>query len=512
MKRFYMILMAMLAGICLAGCYDDKGDYDYDWISTASTTFEDSYTYTYGDALVFRPKIIFRNKENGNTDYAYEDSYKDDEYSYYWIARHYDKDFGRIVSDTIGRERNLNYIIRLEPETYLVEYQVCNKTNDIKWLGKFTLKVTLSAPEGWLFLEDNNGSAELSIYAYMGDGSMHIEKGMLAKSGIPAASLVGPRQVVATYQNQVGNGVWILTDKFTGYLNVKAGHKWTSRQVVQNHLVESVPTDFVFKRMQKMMFYTLFGFSDDGLRVSRYPGMLYTGDLMPTGEERFDLSPYLAATGNEAQTKQVLAFDDTHKCFKFLDISGDFTWMQADETFPVGYDLKLMEEVGASGSRKIYCLLNKDGAVYQQIASSSTQVEGTIKRLSNSEAFLNAEQRVYHKTTFLPYYLYGGKLYVNRDVDDDREVKYYDFSDIEEEVALEGNITYITALNFNDLDLFKHWQNFVSYLVVATELEDGTGKVYFLTPKSANAHIMYISDVVDTDHKVIGIDYQRPDI
>lgn len=524
MRKFYEMSFALLIVWALVGCYDDKGDYDYNWvISAAVSNFEDSYTYRTGDTLVLKPDIRFMKQEGMKGEVASDDIFSEDEYAYYWIAQHYNRDKGVIISDTIGRERNLNYIVDLTPQDYTVIYQICNLTAGIKWLSHFDLSVTVSAPEGWLLLEDKEGMAELSIYARMGDSTMRMVRNVLANSGIPASSLTGPRQVFATYQTQVGNGVWILTDRFTGYLNVKAGHQWSARQIVQNHMVETPGSDFVFTKMIGLMYHTVFGFSDDGLRVARYPGMLYTGDLLPVGEHRFEVAPYLATMGNEMQTKQVLGFDKTHQCFKLLDISGNYNWTEADQKFPVGYDLMNMSLVGESGAQKIRCLLTKDESVYELVASSATAVEQGARRISSSEKFLNAEQCVYHHFLQFPYYLYQGKLYVNRAVDDDKEVEYYIVSQAEDEpkavgqlvkTELEGSIVYINTVFFSDLNMtqYGHRRSFMNYLLVTTELPDGTGRVYFLTPAQANAHRLTITDMVETEHKVISIDYQRPGI
>lgn len=520
MKELYFIASMLLLLIGLGSCSEDKGNYDYDWISEAGVSLGSvSNTFQVGDPLVLRPTVSFTKK--GEEEAAVEDVFSEDEYEYFWIAKRYVKAQGRIVNDTIGRERNLNYIIALTPDEYMVEYQICNKSREIKWLSKFEIKVTLSAPEGWLLLEDKNGQAELSIYARLGDGSMHMVRNMLANSGIPASALAGPRQVFGTYQNQVGQGVWILTDHFTGYLNVKEGHKWNENQAIRRFLVESVEPDFTFNRMIGLMFYTVFGFSDDGLRVSRYPGMFYTGELL---NDRFVLAPYACATGDEIQTKQILFFDKGNKKFKILDVSGNFTWADADTQFPQGYDLMLMQTVGDLGAQKICCLLKKDGGVHEVIASSSTQVEKQVNLISNSEHFLNAEQIVYHMFQRLPYYLSDNKLYVYQgEVLGDREVEFWRFPEEGEEVEedatqvkteLEGRITYIKTQMFNDINMteYMYRRGFMNYLVVATELPDGTGKVYFLTPEQENAYKLTISDVVTTDHKVVSIDYQRPEI
>lgn len=520
MKELYFIASMLLLLIGLGSCSEDKGNYDYDWVSEASVSFGDvSKVFQVGDPLVLRPTVIFMKK--GEEESAVEDVFSEDEYEYFWIAKRYVKAQGRIVNDTIGRERNLNYIIDLTPDEYMVEYQIYNKSQELKWLSKFEIKVTLSAPEGWLLLEDNNGQAELSIYARLGDGSMHMVRDMLSTSGIPASALAGPRQVFGTYQNQVGQGVWILTDHFTGYLNVKEGHKWNENQVIRRFLVESVEEDFTFTQMVGVMFYTIFGFSEDGLRISRYPGMFYTGDVL---NDRFELAPYACAIGNEMQTKQILFFDKTHNKFKVLDISGNFTWADADTKFPQGYDLMYMQTVGEVGAQKIYCLLKKDDGVHEVIATSSTVVENQAKLISNSEHFLNAEQITYHMFQRLPYYLSDNKLYVYQgEVLGDREVEFWRAPKEDEEVEdgatqlpteLEGRITYIKTQMFNDINMteYMYRRGFMNYLVVATELPDGTGKVYFLTPEQENAYKLTISDVVTTDHKVVSIDYQRPEI
>lgn len=522
MKKYCNIAIALWCMICLISCADDQGNYDYDWITSVQVTgFDGPYTFAVGDAMVLRPNLWFGKQVGDEIEYANEDLYKNDTYSYCWIAKRYDG--SGISSDTIGRERNLNYIVNLVPNQYFVEYHAVNETRDITWSANFKLTVTLSAPEGWLLLEDNNGMAELSVYARKGDGTMHLIKNVLTTSGIPASAMPGPRQVFGTYQTQVGNGVWVMTDHFTGYLNVKEGHRWNSHQIVQNFMVESPGDDFVFTKMVGVMYWTTVGFAEDGVRVACWPGMMFTGDLLPMGKDRFQVAPYVGALGNEVQNKQLLFYDVTNKMFRILDLTGSYAWTASDEKFPKGYDMKLMEVVGETTVSRIRCLLTKDNAVYEVIASSTSQVEQTVHQISTSEKFVNAEQCVYQKYTQRPYYLYDSKLYVNRQPGDDQEVEYYRTPEGGEEVdpelnlvktELEGKISYINSVVFSDLHMSENAYRkvFMNYLVVVTEMPDGTGKVYFLTPSLSNAQRLTISDVVDTEHKVVNVAYQRPDI
>lgn len=505
MKRFYMIILTLLTVIGLGSCYEDKGNYDYDWVASAQVlNFEESYTYTVGDAMTLRPDLVFQKQDGMEIHVAAEDRFDDTEYEYYWIAIRYDNNQQRFFRDTIGRERNLNYIVNLPAEKYLVEYHVYNKEHDLRWISKFDLKVTLSAPEGWLLLEDKDGIAELSIYAVMGDGSLRMVHNVLSASGIPEDMLAGPRQVFATYQNNKGSGVWILTDQFTGYLDVKARHQWTSMQNLSNYMLDR---NVIFDKILNVGFYTVFGFAGDQLYLSRFPGILFTENLLH-GKD-FKLAPYIAAVVNNALINQVLVFDKTNKCFKFIDVSGTFSFTDADDSFPKGYDLMLMSVVGSVGMQKIYCLLKDNKAVYQMEASSPTIVESPATQVSTSEQFLNAEQCVFHQETGIPFYLYQGKLYVNRPVIGDQEVKFYQSG---VQVDLPGTINYITSVAFSNIEGHEHWDEFSKYLVVATELPDGRGRVYFLTPETANAQKLIISDIVETPHKVISIAYQRPDI
>ena len=82
------------------------------------------------------------------------------------------------------------------------------------------------------------------------------------------------------------------------------------------------------------------------------------------------------------------------------------------------------------------------------------------------------------------------------------------------EVEMQAKLISIKAQIFSDLMLsgYEYRRSFMNYLVVATELPDGTGKVYFLTPEQANAHKLTITDEVVTDHRVVSIDYQRSNI
>ncbi|MGL5682249.1 MAG: PKD-like family lipoprotein [Marinifilaceae bacterium] len=535
MEKAFKIIIGLFLVCTLYSCYEDQGNYNYNWISSVvSSNIDQKYIFTYGDTMRITPNLSYITNSTGEMALVDSVDTQNNVYEYSWVAKRYDRDLEMIVIDTLSLKKDLEYVVALAPETYFMEYAVRNVTQDLSWITKFSLTVTLSAPEGWLILEDNGGYADLSIYARQGfTAKMKMVTNVLAESGIPQSALKGPRSVFSTYQTQVGKGVWLMTDNFTGYLDVKAGHKWTPRQTAYNHLAEDGEESFVFTRMLNVMYYTVFGFTNNELRVARYPGMLYTGDLV---NNQFEISPYLATIGTEHNMTQVLGFDNTNKCFKILNLNGNFNWGDADSNFPKGYDLDYMDIVGESNAQKICCLLSdkEAGKVYQVTATSTSNVDQKLTHISSSEKFVNAEQRIYHKFSFLPYYLYDGVLYTNRMAFDDQEVQFFvqvkndedddntdededkeeDKETIMEQMNLEGRITYIGSQFFPDLHLSDNAYRriYMDLIIVATELEDGSGRVYFFTPKSSNAQQLLLYDSVETKNKVVSIYYQLPSI
>lgn len=479
-----------------ASCYDDQGNYDYNWITEVEVDKLPDRVEVVGDILNIQPTLTFINKE--------EKQSTTEDYSYLWIA------VTRNSRDTIGRELNLNYRITLAPGTYQVEFQACDLHNDVSWMQKFSLKVMVELPEGWLFLQDKADQAELAFYARMNDGKMKLKEDMLHVAGIPEAQLEGPRQVFYMNSSMLqGVGIWTVTDKMAGYLDNDNGYLWNSSQLLRNYVTNSVDESFtVDKIMSDGSWYQKFMFSQGGKEIwfSRYAYLVFTNSPCVFKNEAFEVAPYVLGQQNAESS---LFFDRTHKCFMGFRV-GSASWYQL-QGFPIGKDLIYMEGIGEMTNRQGFILLKDDAEhVYEyQVALDKLTLISDPENNNDWGVLPNlarAEQCVYHQTEEVPYYLRNNTLYVVRNRQEFGVTFYKTGSS--ENIGLEGEITLLYTKHFSDQHLYPYLGDFYKMLIVATKLSDGSGQVYFLTPDQGNAHRLRIDDVVKVKYPVIGMDYK----
>lgn len=169
MKIFHYTII-LLAILIAGSCSKDLGNYEYKDINELSITGVNStYNMRKGyDTLRINPKIN-ASMDEGDTS----------RYDYYWILSK-----GVRLTDTIGRKKQLNYPVLLNPANYPLFYKVVDKKTGVVWRANSTLNVSTPVARGLLIIgEDEQGYAEAEMLAMLND-TLHI-KHILSKSGLP---------------------------------------------------------------------------------------------------------------------------------------------------------------------------------------------------------------------------------------------------------------------------------------------------------------------------------------
>ncbi|MEG1664071.1 MAG: PKD-like family lipoprotein [Mucinivorans sp.] len=499
-KNLIKIVSIIVLALSLNSCYKDLGNYDYNWIDRVVVYgMGDKYSVMRGDSL----KIAMEVYASKTT--TEELTELGEGYSYAWIALTNSYLIPNPIADTISREKDLGKEISLNKGEYVLEFVVRDNINNLEWKYKSALSVTLSILEGWLFMEkDAQGYADLDILSRNTDGEYRMYNHMLSSTTLTKEQRGGARSVCfLNGQLNKGKGIWFLTDNITGYLDVETGHLFDKKQVMGNFMTEQTPDNYTIKKMIQLPLNNVFVFTDNNdMRFSTQAILLLSDELCYYRGEKFDISPVVGATF-AFTASQFLCYDNTNK--RFLLFRSNYNWTTLPN-LPKGKELINMSSLGASMSETAYALLKDDAGMYEIVLNPNDgSVVSPMKLMGSGPNLMNAEFYAYHQSSYVLYYSHQSKLFVNRS---GVETPVSLTTSEGKSINLEGEITCLFTRNFGNTHIYPHLIEYLNYLVVATKLPDGTGKVYFLTPEYGNAHKMTVTRETPTPNPIISIDYQ----
>ena len=309
MLIYKISLILALVSIFLAGCYDDKGNYEYHDINrmTLKHSFFDSTLQmsSYADTLRIEPEV------SGTMIDAPEN------YEYEWnIIRSFLED-ANAQAQFLGNEKSLVYPIALPAGTYTVYCKVFDKTTKLTAFANFYLKLVTQFSSGWLVCgEGDEGMTQLDMVSIVGKDTT-ILKNILVNThldlGKPVRVQVPPLRFGAL------NNILLSTDKGTFQLYpdnlqpTEGSHlKWTFYNV--NSAGKCVMTDFaqVMGYCRAMIidgrfFYAnIYGSQSCNLDL---PTNHYSGsdELFPIGES--------LGTGLKENSQTIVLYNKTKGCF-----------------------------------------------------------------------------------------------------------------------------------------------------------------------------------------------------
>lgn len=168
--KIYHYTLILLSLLFLGSCSKDLGTYEYHDVNELKINgIAGNYTLRRTlDTLRLNPVIAATMDDNDQN-----------RYSYAWILKS-----GTLTFDTIGREKNLDYPITLNPGAYSIYYRVLDKKTGIKGISNITLNVSTAYSRGLLIMgEDEQGYAEAEMLSMLND-TIHF-KHILSESGLP---------------------------------------------------------------------------------------------------------------------------------------------------------------------------------------------------------------------------------------------------------------------------------------------------------------------------------------
>lgn len=141
MKRLFIYIVTVMA-LFIAGCYEDKGNYDYDTVPQVSVSgIEKSYDFYVGSQETITPTETWTNG-------------KPDKVSYAW----------RINNKVVCEEESLNFVVGDLPVKagLYAEFTITNEDLGVEYINRFNVSVYSTYYSGWMLLADKGNVSELS--------------------------------------------------------------------------------------------------------------------------------------------------------------------------------------------------------------------------------------------------------------------------------------------------------------------------------------------------------------
>ena len=220
MKNIFSYIGCFFTLFCLAACVEDEGNYDYmdkqDVLPIEITGLDKSITAKQGETLRLSPTVV---NDDGSS------------YSYQWFVTEAITAGALPKRYYISEEKDLNYDVKLEPNSYLMNFMVTDKKRGIYKRYEINLTVTASPTDkGWYVLKNEGDETDFDYIA--GDGTHYrdllLAGGQRVKGNAVDMAYQDGRYYHLVYDEQ-GNAktlvnqsvFYILTDKDSRTYNSK---------------------------------------------------------------------------------------------------------------------------------------------------------------------------------------------------------------------------------------------------------------------------------------------------
>lgn len=203
--KIYYYIQTTLCLILASACSKDLGNYEYHDINELGIQgVSDNYAVrTELDTLRITPIISATIDESDPS-----------RYNYIWILRRTSP--LPIIVDTIGRDKDLEYPVILDPTPYDLFYRVLDKKTGVTWVANTKITVGTAYSRGLLIMgEDEQGFAEAEMLSMLPD-TLHM-KNILSNSGLPP--LRDPVSFMHTGGPENYMKLWAMTKTGSYYLN-----------------------------------------------------------------------------------------------------------------------------------------------------------------------------------------------------------------------------------------------------------------------------------------------------
>lgn len=149
MLKHIKLLCCISLGIAMAGCYKDKGNYDYIDINEVSIT-SDSSAIVVLQQDTLRINVQLKQSMPDAAGLTYE-----------WVF--YAANGTPLERRQLGTGKNLTAMISEKPGNYNLDYFVTDKKTGVSFQKRFSISVESAFGEGWMVLEENGGTTDIGL-------------------------------------------------------------------------------------------------------------------------------------------------------------------------------------------------------------------------------------------------------------------------------------------------------------------------------------------------------------
>lgn len=496
MKQIYKLLSGFLLITCVIACYDDKGNYDYNWIQDIDLTdvLKDT-TIKRGNVLHIAVDLQKEILDSENE----TESANPEAYAYEWLVL---ENGSTLTEDMVlSTEKDLNDTIWLAAGTYQVNYTVVEKASGIAWISYFDLTVVNDYTGGHIFLtEDAEQNVEMEIWANTTeDGQVH-ETGILARSGFPYTT--GGANCVAYFASEysIPQSVWIATGENTGFLNMP-DFTWEETNTIGMYMLVQQEENYEVKNIVSLgsARVKIFFCASGDILAMHYNRNFLNTTFTYVDVVHFEADPYFG--GNrygsifyDRTNKRIVSYEWASPAFGTVNAS---CYITSTESALEGYDLVCMQD-RSNAVNTIVVVKDSEGNYYvcnyEIRDNNSGNSEGYIVDQYEIEGDLstleNASYTAIERSNGFFYWAYNNQLYVS----------YHPSTNVSECVAVtlqdsEGNPITLTdeivSLNAYNNDLY-----------IATYSEENKGKVYLASSSSSDSRLLTVTETFETNNPV----------
>ncbi len=408
--------------LLLHSCHKDLGNYDYKEINEIeiSDIPDQINVLSNVDTLVIKPKVVSKtegeiasNNEHYQFTYAISGELETGEMNYHAIDSTYPKD--------------LNYVIKLEPKVYDINFIVTDKRTGVQTLKPFKLNVTSAVTEGWMVLsnEGPNQRVRLDMLSVISPTRTVQATDLGNLIGLPP--ITKGHTLSYVYSNFITAKISILTASDGCYnLNHKdlltgpANHmKFEFGNVNANGMPQ------VMQRTATNYYLTVDGIGDAYSQYYNVAGPIFEFPVNNTqGDKKsaFKVSRFIVADPKPSGgSNSIIGYDISNK--RFVDWSSG----RRDRMLPMenptdklfdyatGKNLVVMD-ASLYGNSTAYAILEKDGAysLYGMRfirANPVGRFEQSNYDVLTAPEIANATTFAFHSTLPYMFYAAGSKLY-----------------------------------------------------------------------------------------------------
>ncbi len=417
--RLLYVLGIVAAGVALASCARDKGNYDYRQINEVTIAGLPT-----GEQFILRSQAV-------NVIPDLESSLAGDEsdYTYEWTYVKENRVIGSSfpMTGVFATTRNLeNFHYPLPADTYTIYYTVTDHGTGIKWQAYYTITVQTEIYEGFLVMNDIEGVMRLDMLSYTPNstvgqlGTFQQITDVLAFQGSALPQQSGPIAIsVFTDANAPSEGysIFLLTNTSTSQI-ASATFEYQPSYDLSSRFLSNVPYGIRARSI-------LPGSSSAGLLIdwdykayiyARANNALWSSPLnsIDGGVTFFKASPFTAGSSTEGY---VIFNEDNKKFYRMDRATGALTVTPHAETNVVFTDMTLIaaKQIYSSPKYRLTYLLRNETTKACKLLRFTYDGELSYSQdlLEASVPGIGTATHIATSTEFPTYVFYcsGGKLY-----------------------------------------------------------------------------------------------------